>query len=44
VGAGKIVEMLKPYEGLGERFKPTALLLELAAGGKKFYDLPANAI
>jgi len=44
VGASKIVEMLKPYEGLGERYKPTPLLLELAASGKKFYDLPPNAI
>ena len=44
VGAGKIVEMLKPYEALGERYKPTPLLLELAASGKKFYDLPANEI
>lgn len=44
VGAARIVEMLKPYEGLGERYKPTPLLLELAASGKKFYDLPPNAI
>lgn len=44
VGAGKIVEMLKPYDALGERYKPTPLLLELAASGKKFYDLPANEI
>jgi 3-hydroxyacyl-CoA dehydrogenase/enoyl-CoA hydratase/carnithine racemase len=39
VGAARIVEMLKPYEALGERFKPTPLLLELAATGKKFYHL-----
>ncbi|HMP17380.1 MAG TPA: 3-hydroxyacyl-CoA dehydrogenase NAD-binding domain-containing protein, partial [Gemmatales bacterium] len=39
VGAAKLVEMLKPYEHLGERYKPTPLLLELAASGKKFYDL-----
>lgn len=44
VGAGKILEMLKPYEGLGERYKPTPLLQELAASGKKFYDLPPNEI
>lgn len=43
VGAAKIVEMLKPYEQLGERFKPTPMLLDLAASGKKFYDLPPNA-
>lgn len=39
VGAAKIVEMLKPYEALGERYKPTPLLLELASSGKKFYDI-----
>lgn len=38
LGAAKIVEMLKPYEGLGERFKPTPLLIELARKGGKFYD------
>ncbi len=38
LGAAKIVEMLKPYEALGERFKPTPLLLELARSGRKFYD------
>ena len=38
VGAAKIVEMLKPLEGLGERFHPTPLLLEMAKAGKKFYD------
>jgi 3-hydroxyacyl-CoA dehydrogenase/enoyl-CoA hydratase/carnithine racemase len=39
LGAAKIVEILKPFEELGERYRPTPLLLELAAGGKKFYDL-----
>ena len=44
IGTGKIVELLKPFESLGERFHPTPLLLELAASGRKFYDLikPAN--
>jgi 3-hydroxyacyl-CoA dehydrogenase/enoyl-CoA hydratase/carnithine racemase len=37
LGAAKIVEMLRPLEGLGERFHPTPLLLEMAAAGKKFY-------
>jgi 3-hydroxyacyl-CoA dehydrogenase/enoyl-CoA hydratase/3-hydroxybutyryl-CoA epimerase/3-hydroxyacyl-CoA dehydrogenase/enoyl-CoA hydratase/3-hydroxybutyryl-CoA epimerase/enoyl-CoA isomerase len=37
LGAAKIVEMLKPLEPLGERFKPTPLLLEMAAKGGKFY-------
>jgi len=39
VGAAKILEMLKPLEGLGERFHPTPLLLEMAAAGKKFYAM-----
>ncbi|MCE9607959.1 MAG: enoyl-CoA hydratase/isomerase family protein [Planctomycetia bacterium] len=38
-GAAQIIEMLKPFEALGERYRPTPLLLELAAGGGKFYDL-----
>jgi 3-hydroxyacyl-CoA dehydrogenase/enoyl-CoA hydratase/3-hydroxybutyryl-CoA epimerase/3-hydroxyacyl-CoA dehydrogenase/enoyl-CoA hydratase/3-hydroxybutyryl-CoA epimerase/enoyl-CoA isomerase len=38
VGAAKIVEMLKPLEGLGERMRPTAMLLEMARTGRKFYD------
>jgi len=38
IGAAKIVEMLKPYEELGERMKPTNLLQEMAKTGKKFYD------
>lgn len=38
LGAAKIVEMLKPLEGLGERFHPTPLLLEMAKSGKKFYE------
>lgn len=36
-GAAAIVEKLKPYESLGERYKPTKMLLEHAASGKKFY-------
>jgi hypothetical protein len=38
LGAAKIVEMLKPWESLGERMKPTPMLLEMAKTGKKFYD------
>ena len=38
IGAAEIVEMLKPFEELGERMKPTALLQEMAKNGKKFYD------
>lgn len=37
LGPAKIVEMLKPLEKYGERFRPTALLLEMAKTGKKFH-------
>ncbi|MBN8625032.1 MAG: multifunctional fatty acid oxidation complex subunit alpha, partial [Planctomycetes bacterium] len=39
LGAAKIIEMLKPYEELGARFRPTPLLLEFAKSRKKFYEL-----
>ncbi|MCG8585997.1 MAG: 3-hydroxyacyl-CoA dehydrogenase family protein, partial [Pirellulales bacterium] len=39
VGAAKIVETLKPLEPLGKRYEVTPLLKELAAEGRKFYDL-----
>ncbi|MEZ6103392.1 MAG: 3-hydroxyacyl-CoA dehydrogenase NAD-binding domain-containing protein [Pirellulaceae bacterium] len=39
LGATKIVELLKPLESLGERFRPTPVLLELAKSNKKFYEL-----
>ena len=39
LGAQQIVEMLKPYESLGPRYQPTELLSELAAQGRKFYDM-----
>jgi hypothetical protein len=41
IGLPKIVELLKPYAGLGERYQPTPMLTELAAAGKGFYDLPS---
>ncbi|MDA1049803.1 MAG: 3-hydroxyacyl-CoA dehydrogenase NAD-binding domain-containing protein [Planctomycetota bacterium] len=37
LGAAAIVEMLKPFESLGNRMAPTNLLLEMAASGAKFY-------
>ncbi len=37
LGAAKILEMLKPLEGQGDRWKPTPMLLEMAKTGKKFY-------
>ena len=37
LGAKQIVEMLKPLEPLGERTKPTPMLLDLAKSGGTFY-------
>lgn len=37
LGAAKIIEMLKPLESLGERMKPTPMLIEMAKTGAKFY-------
>lgn len=37
IGAQKIVELLKPLESLGERAKPTPMLLEMAKSGRGFY-------
>jgi 3-hydroxyacyl-CoA dehydrogenase/enoyl-CoA hydratase/carnithine racemase len=37
LGAAKILEMLKPLEALGDRWKPTPMLTEMAKTGKKFY-------
>ncbi len=42
IGLPKIVESLKAYEPLGERYQPTALLVELASSGDTFYDQPAH--
>ena len=38
IGAAALVEKLKPLRDLGERFVPTAMLLEHAEAEKKFYD------
>jgi 3-hydroxyacyl-CoA dehydrogenase/enoyl-CoA hydratase/3-hydroxybutyryl-CoA epimerase/3-hydroxyacyl-CoA dehydrogenase/enoyl-CoA hydratase/3-hydroxybutyryl-CoA epimerase/enoyl-CoA isomerase len=38
VGAKKLLEMLAPWEHLGERFAPTPLLRRMAEEGSKFYD------
>ncbi len=38
LGAAKIVELLKPCENLGPRAQPTAMLLEMAKTGRKFYS------
>jgi 3-hydroxyacyl-CoA dehydrogenase/enoyl-CoA hydratase/3-hydroxybutyryl-CoA epimerase/3-hydroxyacyl-CoA dehydrogenase/enoyl-CoA hydratase/3-hydroxybutyryl-CoA epimerase/enoyl-CoA isomerase len=37
-GTAAIVEKLKTYNSLGERFAPTRLLTSKSASGKKFYD------
>jgi 3-hydroxyacyl-CoA dehydrogenase len=38
LGAAKILEMLKPLQPLGDRWKPTPMLEEMARTGKKFYS------
>ncbi|MFP6667041.1 MAG: 3-hydroxyacyl-CoA dehydrogenase NAD-binding domain-containing protein [Pirellulales bacterium] len=38
LGASRIIELLKPYEPLGNRYKPTDLLKEMASSTRKFYD------
>lgn len=37
IGAAKLLEMVKPFEPLGARFKSTEMLKEMAAKGLKFY-------
>lgn len=39
LGADAILERLKPLEPLGKRFEPTAMLLDAAKQGKRFYEL-----
>jgi 3-hydroxyacyl-CoA dehydrogenase/enoyl-CoA hydratase/3-hydroxybutyryl-CoA epimerase/3-hydroxyacyl-CoA dehydrogenase/enoyl-CoA hydratase/3-hydroxybutyryl-CoA epimerase/enoyl-CoA isomerase len=39
LGAAKIVEMLAPLASLGERARPTPLLLDMAKNGTKFYEI-----
>jgi 3-hydroxyacyl-CoA dehydrogenase len=38
LGASRLVELLEPLESLGERARPTAMVLEMAGTGLKFYD------
>lgn len=38
LGAARIVELLRPLEPLGARFRPTDRLLDMARRGAKFYD------
>ncbi len=38
LGAAPIVETLEQYEPLGKRYEPTAMLLECAKSGRKFYE------
>jgi 3-hydroxyacyl-CoA dehydrogenase/enoyl-CoA hydratase/3-hydroxybutyryl-CoA epimerase/3-hydroxyacyl-CoA dehydrogenase/enoyl-CoA hydratase/3-hydroxybutyryl-CoA epimerase/enoyl-CoA isomerase len=37
IGAAKLLETIKPLEQFGPRFKPTAMLVEMAKQGGKFY-------
>jgi 3-hydroxyacyl-CoA dehydrogenase len=39
LGLATIVESLRPFERLGRRFEPAAMLLSLAREGRRFYDL-----
>ena len=39
LGAAKIIEMLKPFDYLGERMQPTELLQRMGAENQKFYEL-----
>jgi 3-hydroxyacyl-CoA dehydrogenase/enoyl-CoA hydratase/carnithine racemase len=38
IGPRQLLEWLKPFESLGERAKPTPLLIEMADQGRRFYD------
>ena len=38
LGAAAILKRLEPYQALGARYHPTAMLKRLARDGKKFYD------
>jgi 3-hydroxyacyl-CoA dehydrogenase/enoyl-CoA hydratase/3-hydroxybutyryl-CoA epimerase/3-hydroxyacyl-CoA dehydrogenase/enoyl-CoA hydratase/3-hydroxybutyryl-CoA epimerase/enoyl-CoA isomerase len=40
LGAAAIVEKLKSFQALGQRYQPTLLLLDTAKSGRKFYDNP----
>ena len=42
VGAAEILDKLKPYESLGARYQPTALLVRVAKAKGKFYDEKLN--
>jgi 3-hydroxyacyl-CoA dehydrogenase/enoyl-CoA hydratase/3-hydroxybutyryl-CoA epimerase/3-hydroxyacyl-CoA dehydrogenase/enoyl-CoA hydratase/3-hydroxybutyryl-CoA epimerase/enoyl-CoA isomerase len=44
LGAAAIVEKLQNYNSLGERYKPTSLINDLARSGKKFYDLDSRTM
>jgi 3-hydroxyacyl-CoA dehydrogenase len=38
LGAATVVELLEPFADLSPRYRPTPLLLEMAASGQRFYD------
>ena len=37
LGPAKIVELLKPFEHLGERYRPTDMLRKMAKHARRFY-------
>ena len=43
LGADRLMKMLEPLRDLGARMAPTALLIELAKTGKKFYSSQVGA-
>jgi 3-hydroxyacyl-CoA dehydrogenase/enoyl-CoA hydratase/3-hydroxybutyryl-CoA epimerase/3-hydroxyacyl-CoA dehydrogenase/enoyl-CoA hydratase/3-hydroxybutyryl-CoA epimerase/enoyl-CoA isomerase len=42
LGAAKIVALLEPLAPLGERMRPTPMLLDMAREGTRFYDAARN--
>ena len=43
IGAGQLVEMLRPWDSLGARMQPTPLLLAMAKTGRCFYATKESA-
>ncbi|MFO0945267.1 MAG: 3-hydroxyacyl-CoA dehydrogenase NAD-binding domain-containing protein [Planctomycetota bacterium] len=39
-GIGKIMDRLAPYQSIGKRYEPTAMLQDMAKSGKQFYPRP----
>jgi 3-hydroxyacyl-CoA dehydrogenase len=41
-GAPAVVELLEPFADLSPRYRPTPGLLDMAAGGRRFFDAAAS--